>query len=85
MPSLLRIAAPKRSASGSEASTISAPVSSAFLIASSRAAGSSGLGETTVGKSPLTTSCSGTLMIFVKPILRKASGISFTPVPWIGV
>ncbi len=79
------MAAPIRSASGSVAKTKSAPVSIAFFIARSKAAGSSGFGDITVGKLPLITFCSGTSIILVKPIAFKVSGMSFIPVPCIGV
>ncbi len=74
-----------RSASGSVAITISALVSIALFTAISSAAGSSGLGDTTVGNSPLVTSCSGTFITLVKPTALSAAGTSITPAPCMGV
>ena len=66
-PFALRMTQPMRSASGSDAMTMSAFVSFAFAIAIAIAEGTSGLGDSTVGKSPEGTSCSGTWMILVNP------------------
>ena len=46
---------------------------------------SSGLGDSTVGKLPSTTACSGTSLTFVKPNLRSEAGTRRTPEPWSGV
>ncbi len=46
---------------------------------------SSGLGDSTVGKSPSTTACSGTSSTFLNPNFFSEAGTSRTPEPWIGV
>ena len=58
-------AIPKRSQSGSVPITISAFSFLAKSIAIFNASGSSGFGETTVGKSPLGSACSSTMVTFL--------------------
>ena len=84
-PCLLRSATPMRSESGSVANTRSAPSRAASSMAFDMVLRSSGLGDSTVGKLPSTTDCSGTSVTFVKPKRRSDAGTSRTPAPCSGV
>ena len=84
-PLRLRTATPIRSASGSVPTTISASFASARAVAIASAAGSSGFGDLTVGKSPEGTICSSTVRTLLNPALASAGIIALNDVPWIGV
>ena len=71
----------QRSASGSLASTRSAPASRASARDRSRAPGSSGLGESTVGKSGSGSNCSATTTTSSKPARTSASRQTRPPTP----
>ena len=75
----------RRSASGSVATTRSALSFVPSFIPRVIASAFSGLGETTVGKVPSITICSGTTLMFWNPQERKQSGTITRPVPCIGV
>ena len=64
---------------------MSASILSARSVAILSAAGSSGFGDFTVGKSPFGILCSSTICTSVKPALFKASGIRVIEVPCIEV
>ena len=78
-------AIPNRSESGSVPITISALILSANSNAIFNAAGSSGLGDFTVGKFPSGLRCSSTMVTSVNPACFKAAGIAITDVPCSGV
>ncbi len=69
-------ATPRRSPSGSQAIARSASISRALSNAILNAAGSSGLAEATVGKSPSVTICSGIVVMLVNPQFFRESGTS---------
>ena len=73
-----------RSESGSVARTRSAPSFAAKSMAIAIVLRSSGLGDSTVGKSPSMTACSFTMITFVKPNFFSDAGTSRTPAPCIG-
>ena len=52
-----------------------------YALANAIAAGSSGLGDFTVGKLPSTTICSSTQYTFSKPFIFRISGTKRRPVP----
>ena len=76
---------PTRSASGSLAITISASIFFANAIAIESASAFSGFGDTTVGKLPSFTICSGTQFTFSNPHSFREEGISTRPAPCSGV
>ena len=80
-PSLFLQAIPTRSASGSEAMTMSASIFLAKLRASVSASPFSGFGDTTVGKFPSFTICSVTVFTFSNPQLLRADGTRTRPAP----
>ena len=82
---MLRSATPMRSESGSVASTRSAPSLAARSMAIDMVLRSSGFGDSTVGKLPSITACSGTSFTFVKPNFLSDSGTRRTPEPCSGV
>ncbi len=84
-PLPLRSARPIRSESGSVAMARSAPSLRASSIAIAIVLRSSGLGDSTVGKLPSRTVCSGTEIMFSKPHLRSDAGTRRTPAPCSGV
>ena len=84
-PLLSLQAIPTRSASGSEAITMSASIFLAKAMAMESASAFSGFGDTTVGKLPSFTICSGTVLTFSNPHNCNDRGINIMPVPWMGV
>ena len=80
----LRHTMARRSASGSLAMTRSALSFVPSFMPRVMASEFSGLGETTVGKLPSMTICSGTTWMFWKPHERRASGMMTRPVPCSG-
>ena len=72
---------PRRSASGSVASTISASFSLASFRASSQASGFSGFGYGAVGKLPSATACCGSMYTFSKPRSESTRFTGRSPVP----
>ena len=74
-------AIPRRSLSGSVPITISAVTFSAKSKAIFKAAGSSGLGDLTVGKLPLGSACSATICTLEYPARFKVSGMVVMDVP----
>ncbi len=84
-PSASGIATAQRSASGSLAMINSAPVSVALVTARSRAPGSSGFGNDTVGKDGSGCSCSATTAAGGKPVSSQACLTIAPPTPCIGV
>ncbi len=83
-PRVFLTAHAKRSASGSVAIRTSACTRSAYAHACTNAAGSSGLGDDTVGKFPSGNRCSGTV-IMENPISPSMRSTWSAPVPCNGV
>ena len=80
-PELSLTAIPSLSQSGSVPITISAFTLLARSIAISKASGSSGFGDFTVGKSPFGNDCSSTICTFLKPANFNDSGTAVIDVP----
>ncbi len=81
LPSASRTAMPKRSQSGSVPITISAFSLFAKSMAICSASGSSGLGETTVGKSPSGFAWASTTVTLVYPAISSTFGTMVIAVP----
>ena len=77
----LRTAMPTRSVSGSQPITMSAWSSWAFSMAKAKAAGSSGLGDCTVGKLPSGVAWASNTCTFLKPKRSSAGGTMVMEVP----